>query len=165
MAQGVGSSGDGRHGGTQGTKGLDEGYQGPATWPSLRRRRILRQERQAETRKSAMPKPALSVEGRVQVLEGQSMDEIARLNLYYTQTVRLLRRLSTTARWCRICQCSFPGRLRALVRSRPLSWRGPEQIIVLQDWARPAIRRCPRSAREILATAAKDLVMARLRWS
>ena len=38
---------------------------------------------------SAMPKPALSVEGRVRVLEGRSVDEIARLNLYYTQSAAM----------------------------------------------------------------------------
>ena len=70
----------------KGRKGVDEGYQRPATRPGLRRRRILRRVRQEETRKSATPKPALSVEGRVQVLEERPMDEIARLNLYYTQS-------------------------------------------------------------------------------
>ena len=70
----------------EGRKGVDEGYQRPATRPSLRRRRILRRVRQEEMRKSTTPKPALSVGGQVQVLEGRSVDEIARLNLYYTQS-------------------------------------------------------------------------------
>ena len=72
-----------------GRKGVDEGSQRPATRPGLRRRRILRRVRQEETRKSATPKPALSVAGRVQVLEGRSVDEIARLNLYYTQSAAM----------------------------------------------------------------------------
>ena len=69
----------------EGRKGVDGGSQRPAAPPGLCRRRKLRRVRQAETRTSATPKPALSVEGRVRVLEGRSVDEIARLNLYYTQ--------------------------------------------------------------------------------
>ena len=64
----------------KGRKGVGEGYQRPATRPGLRRRRILRRVRQEETRKSATPKP-VSVEGQVQVLEGRSVEEIARLNV------------------------------------------------------------------------------------
>ena len=74
----------------EGQKAVDEGYWKPFTRPSLRRQRIPRRERQAETRKSATPKPVLSVEGQVQVLEGRFMDEIARLDLYYTQTAATL---------------------------------------------------------------------------
>ena len=42
-----------------------------------------------------------------------------------------LRVWSMTARWLRIWRGVLPGRMCAFMRSRPLSWRGPEEMIFL----------------------------------
>ena len=49
----------------EGRKGVNKGYQRPATQPGLRRRRVLHQIHQEETHKLVMLKLALSLEGRV----------------------------------------------------------------------------------------------------
>ena len=67
----------------EGRKGVGKGYQEPVTRPGLCRRRVLRRQHQATTRRSETPKPTMSMEGRVQVLEGRSMSEIERLNSYF----------------------------------------------------------------------------------
>ena len=74
----------------EGRKGFGEGYREPITWPSLCRRHVLRRQRQAETRKSETPKPTMSMEGRVLVLEGRSMSEIERFNSDFVQTAATL---------------------------------------------------------------------------
>ena len=122
----------------RGQKVVDEGYQRPATRPGLRHPRVLRRKRQAKTRKSATPKLVLSVEGRVQVLEGRSVSEIERLNLYFTQAAATPD--PELVRWrggAESAGAAFMG-ARALMRSRPLSWRGLVPIVALQEWAHPA---------------------------
>ena len=93
----------------KGRKGVDEGYQEPATWPGLRRRRVLCQQHHAATRESLTLKPTTSVEEQVVVLEGRSVSEIEHLNSYFFQTAATLE----TARWLRICRSVFPGCLHA----------------------------------------------------
>ena len=87
-ASGWVSSGNQPYGGHEGPGGVDGGSQRPAVPPGLRRRRKLRRGRQAETRRSATPRP-VSMGERVTVLERSPVDEITRLNLYYAQSAAM----------------------------------------------------------------------------
>ena len=97
----------------------------------------------------------MSMEGRVKVLEGRSVSEIKRLNSYYFQAAATLEYDGAVAQ--DLARSVFPGRSRASMRLRLLSWRSLKQMIVLQDWARPMTRWCLRSARNFSATAETDL--------